>query len=54
MEKEKESPRFRNIMIKLLKYALKLKEYEENLYICGERNSYSKSDHDATMMNTKI
>lgn len=38
---------------KLLEYALKLNEYEENLFICGERNSYSKTDHDATMMNTK-
>lgn len=37
----------------LLQYAMKLNEYEENLYICGSRNSYSKTDHDATMMNTK-
>lgn len=37
----------------LLEYALKLDEYEENLSICGMRNSYSKTDHDATMMNTK-
>lgn len=36
-----------------LKYALKLMEYEENIEICGKRNSYSKTDHDATMMNTK-
>ena len=27
-----------------LGYALKLKEYEENVFICGERNSYSKTD----------
>ena len=39
--------------LKLLAYALKLDEYEENLSICGIRNSYSKTDHDATMMNTK-
>lgn len=38
---------------KLLTYAIKLDEYEENLFICGDRNSYSKTDHDATMMNTK-
>jgi transposase len=31
----------------------KLKEYEEHLLICQERNSYSKSDHDATFMHGK-
>ena len=31
----------------------KLKEYEEHLHICQERNSYSKSDHDATFMHGK-
>ena len=28
----------------------KRKEYEQQLYIMGERNSYSKTDHDATFM----
>ena len=51
--KGKRKSTFQKYYDKILKYALKLKEYEENLYICGERNSYSKSDHDATMMNTK-
>ena len=31
----------------------KLQEYEENLSICGERNSYSQPDHDATFMRMK-
>lgn len=34
-------------------YRDKLKEYEAHLRICGERNSYSKTDHDATFMHTK-
>ena len=34
-------------------YADKLVEYEEHLRICGERNSYSKIDHDATFMHGK-
>ena len=31
----------------------KLKEYEVKKHICGERNSYSKTDHDATFMHLK-
>lgn len=31
----------------------KRKEYEYQLYIMGERNSYSKTDHDATFMRMK-
>lgn len=31
----------------------KLKRYTKDLYICGERNSYSKTDHDATFMHMK-
>jgi len=37
----------------LEKYLEKLKEYNQKLYICGERNSYSKTDHDATFMRMK-
>lgn len=37
----------------ILNYYIKLIRYEEMLEICGERNSYSKNDHDATMMNMK-
>lgn len=39
---------------KLSIYAAKLKEYTEKLRICGEdRNSYSKTDRDATFMRVK-
>lgn len=31
----------------------KLKEYEEKLHKCGSRNSYSKTDNDATFMHMK-
>lgn len=31
----------------------KLKEYTQKIHICGERNSYSKSDNDATFMRMK-
>lgn len=34
-------------------YLDKLKEYTQKLHICGERNSYSKTDHDATFMRMK-
>ena len=37
----------------ILEYYIKLMKYEEMLEICGDRNSYSKTDHDATMMNMK-
>ena len=39
---------------KLGEYTAKLREYVEKLNICGEdRNSYSKTDHDATFMRMK-
>ena len=39
---------------KLKAYVKKLREYTEKLNICGtERNSYSKTDHDATFMRIK-
>ena len=34
-------------------YISKLKEYSKKLYVCGERNSYSKTDPDATFMRMK-
>lgn len=34
-------------------YLEKLKEYTKKLHVCGERNSYSKTDHDATFMRMK-
>lgn len=34
-------------------YIEKLKEYTKKIHICGERNSYSKTDPDATFMRMK-
>lgn len=34
-------------------YMYKLDEYGHHLEVCGERNSYSKTDHDATFMHGK-
>ena len=34
-------------------YIAKLKEYTVKLHNCGSRNSYSKTDHDATFMRMK-
>ena len=34
-------------------YISKLKEYTRHLHICGKRNSYSKTDPDATFMRLK-
>lgn len=31
----------------------KLKQYTNDIHICGNRNSYSKTDHDATFMHMK-
>ena len=34
-------------------YLLRLKKYNQQIHICGERNSYSKTDRDATFMRMK-
>jgi len=34
-------------------YLEKLKEYTKKLYVCGSRDSYSKTDTDATFMRMK-
>jgi len=34
-------------------YLSKMKSYEEAIAICGRRNSYSKTDHDATFLHMK-
>ncbi len=34
-------------------YLTRLKKYNQKIHICGERNSYSKTDHDATFMRMK-
>lgn len=38
---------------KLEEYLNKLKEYTQKIHICGKRNSYSKTDTDATFMSMK-
>lgn len=38
---------------KLEEYLLKFKEYTQKIYTCGTRNSYSKTDTDATFMLMK-
>ena len=38
---------------KLEEHIEKLKEYNHKLYVCGTRNSYSKTDTDATFMRMK-
>ena len=34
-------------------YLERLKKYNQEIHICGERNSFSKTDHDATFMRMK-
>ena len=34
-------------------YLQRMKEYVYKLDVCGDRNSYSKTDHDATFMRMK-
>lgn len=34
-------------------WLVKLKQYTNDIHICGNRNSYSKTDHDATFMHMK-
>ena len=34
-------------------YLTKMEEYEDAIDICGQRNSYSKTDHDATFLHMK-
>ena len=38
---------------KLEEYLSKFKEYNQKVYTCGDRNSYSKTDNDATFMRMK-
>ena len=37
----------------LEEYLSRLKKYNHQIHICGRRNSYSKTDHDATFMRMK-
>lgn len=53
-KEEKEDRKERKKQIKQLReHADKLGEYDEKLRILGDRNSYSKTDHDATFMRMK-
>lgn len=53
-KKQKEELKERKMQIKQLReHADKLGEYDEKLRILGDRNSYSKTDHDATFMRMK-
>lgn len=53
-KEQKEKRKERRKQIKQLKeHADKLGEYDEKLRILGDRNSYSKTDHDATFMRMK-
>ena len=45
--------RLRKSLETLKTYIAKLKEYNKKLYVCGDRNSYSKTDPDATFMRMK-
>ena len=49
---KRRSPLQRSIE-QLEEYADRLKGYIQKLHTCGERNSYSKTDHDATFMRLK-
>ena len=35
------------------RWIAQLKQYANDIHICGNRNSYSKTDHDATFMHMK-
>jgi len=49
---KRKSPLQRSIE-KLEEYLQRLKDYTQKIYICGDRNSYSKTDKDATFMRLK-
>jgi transposase len=51
--KGKRKTEFQRVYEQITEYRDKLAEYEEKLNIAGERNSYSKTDHDATFMHMK-
>lgn len=44
---------YQRILETLTQYHQKLTDYTKHIEICGERNSYSKTDHDATFMHGK-
>ena len=52
-EGKEEHRKMRHTAKELREHAGKLDEYDKKLAILGERNSYSKTDHDATFMRMK-
>lgn len=51
--KGKRKTRLQRSIETLESYTEKLKEYTKKIYLCGDRNSYSKTDPDATFMRMK-
>ena len=51
--KGKRKTRLQKSIETLESYTEKLKEYTKKIYLCGDRNSYSKTDPDATFMRMK-
>jgi len=51
--KGKRKTPFQRSIETLENYLDKLKEYTKNIHVCGDRNSFSKTDHDATFMRMK-
>ena len=49
----KRKPAIQKSIEQLEAYIAKLKDYTKKLHICGDRNSYSKTDPDATFMRLK-
>ena len=43
----------KNAPVRLLNAVMERMDYSNDIHICGERNSYSKADHDATFMHMK-
>ena len=52
-EAENEKVTSKNYLETLQKYRIRQIEYEEKKEVLGERNSYSKTDTDATFMRMK-
>ncbi len=46
-------PALQKALEKVTEWLGKLKQYTLDLHICGDRNSYCKTDHDATFMHMK-
>ena len=49
----KRKPPLQKSIETLENYLSRLKKYNQQIHICGKRNSYSKTDHDATFMRMK-